>query len=191
MRLGVSQHAREINFQACSFNHSDISPSLESTTCERSRTDYRHAGVLRNRSSILFAFNGLRTCDNESPQKCVRPLNVSRRLTAISLRWGTGTDGYVEILRERRRVIRRGASIPSPRTQRREPLNRSGPDPKLALSRSFHISAPSRPSTSGLIASCSDVCCCSSSCGVANTRMNRGPSRRVKPSCRTCVTRCG
>jgi hypothetical protein len=24
-----------INFQACSFNHSDISPHLESTTCER------------------------------------------------------------------------------------------------------------------------------------------------------------
>ena len=28
-------------FQACSFNHSDISPSLESTTCERSVRDYR------------------------------------------------------------------------------------------------------------------------------------------------------
>jgi hypothetical protein len=27
-------------FQACSFNHSDISPSLESTTCERSSRDY-------------------------------------------------------------------------------------------------------------------------------------------------------
>jgi hypothetical protein len=31
----------QIAFQACSFNHSDISPSLESTTCERSETDYR------------------------------------------------------------------------------------------------------------------------------------------------------
>jgi hypothetical protein len=29
-----------IVFQACSFNHSDISPSLESTTCERSDGDY-------------------------------------------------------------------------------------------------------------------------------------------------------
>jgi hypothetical protein len=28
-------------FQACSFNHSDISPSLESTVCERPDKDYR------------------------------------------------------------------------------------------------------------------------------------------------------
>jgi len=30
-----------IVFQACSFNHSDISPSLESTTCERMTNGYR------------------------------------------------------------------------------------------------------------------------------------------------------
>jgi hypothetical protein len=30
-----SARAAGIYFQACSFNHSDISPSLESTTCER------------------------------------------------------------------------------------------------------------------------------------------------------------
>src|SRR5690349_19829976 len=28
-------------FQACSLNHSDISPSLKSTTCERRAEDYR------------------------------------------------------------------------------------------------------------------------------------------------------
>jgi hypothetical protein len=28
-------------FQACSFNHSDISPSLKSTICERPAGDYR------------------------------------------------------------------------------------------------------------------------------------------------------
>jgi len=32
-----------INFQACSFNHSDISPSLESTTCERPTAVLSHA----------------------------------------------------------------------------------------------------------------------------------------------------
>jgi hypothetical protein len=34
-------HAVGIYLQACSFNHSDSSPSLESTTCERLRFDYR------------------------------------------------------------------------------------------------------------------------------------------------------
>ena len=33
---------REFAFQACSFNHSDISPPLESTTCERCRTIIAH-----------------------------------------------------------------------------------------------------------------------------------------------------
>jgi hypothetical protein len=33
--------AAGVNFQACAFNHSAISPSIESTTCERLRTDYR------------------------------------------------------------------------------------------------------------------------------------------------------
>jgi hypothetical protein len=37
----ASARASGTNFQACSFNHSDISPYLESTTCERSRADYR------------------------------------------------------------------------------------------------------------------------------------------------------
>ncbi len=36
----VSLGAAGIYFQACSFNHSDISPSLESTTYERSDEDY-------------------------------------------------------------------------------------------------------------------------------------------------------
>jgi hypothetical protein len=37
----ASARASGINFQACSFNHSDISPSLESINCERSVSDYR------------------------------------------------------------------------------------------------------------------------------------------------------
>jgi hypothetical protein len=37
----ASARAARVNFQACSFNHSDISPSLKSTTCERSDRDYR------------------------------------------------------------------------------------------------------------------------------------------------------
>jgi hypothetical protein len=37
----ASARAAGIYFQACSFNHSDISPSLESTTYERSANDYR------------------------------------------------------------------------------------------------------------------------------------------------------
>lgn len=35
--------AERINFQACSFNHSDISPSLKSTTCERSEIRLSYA----------------------------------------------------------------------------------------------------------------------------------------------------
>jgi len=34
-------------FQACSFNHSDISPSLEPTTCERPGRNYRTRRRLR------------------------------------------------------------------------------------------------------------------------------------------------
>ena len=37
----ASARAAGIYFQACAFNHSDISPSLESTSCERSDADYR------------------------------------------------------------------------------------------------------------------------------------------------------
>jgi hypothetical protein len=41
---GIRTHGRVSPthaFQACAFNHSAISPSLESTTCERLRADYR------------------------------------------------------------------------------------------------------------------------------------------------------
>src|SRR5437764_11413618 len=37
----ASARAAGVNFQACAFNHSAISPSLESTICERSGSDYR------------------------------------------------------------------------------------------------------------------------------------------------------
>jgi hypothetical protein len=43
-------------FQACSFNHSDISPSLESTICERSVSDYRtrHRSFLARRDHVCI-----------------------------------------------------------------------------------------------------------------------------------------
>jgi hypothetical protein len=42
------------NFQACFFNYSDISPSLESTVCERSRLIIAHAGSVEVSSSLTF-----------------------------------------------------------------------------------------------------------------------------------------
>jgi hypothetical protein len=57
---GIRTHGRVSPthaFQACSFNHSDISPSLESTVCEHSISHYR--------------------------RNCVRPPNVRRSLTAF------------------------------------------------------------------------------------------------------------
>jgi hypothetical protein len=73
-----------VAFQACSFNHSDISPSLESTTCERSRADYRIRRACTD--SVLRSCWHSMVCgssEDESPQNCVRPLNLSRTLTAI------------------------------------------------------------------------------------------------------------
>jgi hypothetical protein len=40
LRSGLAPLAR-FAFQACSFNHSDISPTLESSTYERQETDHR------------------------------------------------------------------------------------------------------------------------------------------------------
>jgi len=56
-------------FQACSFNHSDISPSLKSRTCERSKQIIAHAGNLAAFSSISFALNGFDRCDDRRARK--------------------------------------------------------------------------------------------------------------------------
>ena len=76
-----------IVFQACSIDHSDISPLLESTVCERPDRDYRTRRRLSSRSSISFTFSGLKCGKDSRPQNCVRPLNVPRSLTAIYSSW--------------------------------------------------------------------------------------------------------
>src|SRR5687767_1369268 len=56
-------------FQACSFNHSDISPSLESTTCERSPTDYRTRRRALASFRDLVCIQLLESAQDERPQK--------------------------------------------------------------------------------------------------------------------------
>jgi hypothetical protein len=86
VRVGVRQHAPAgIYFQACSFNHSDISPHLESTICGWSRSDYRTRRQFQSLPSKTFAFSGLARTIVSVPGNCVRPPNVARSLTAISL----------------------------------------------------------------------------------------------------------
>jgi hypothetical protein len=81
------QHAvadRQSNFQACSFNHSDISPSLKSTICERAAGDYRtrHRGPsVSPRSS--FASMVCTPAEISQRLNCVRPVNPHRSLAAI------------------------------------------------------------------------------------------------------------
>jgi hypothetical protein len=70
-------------FQACSFNHSDISPRLESISYERSNKDYRTrrrfpAGLPP--SPFLSAAYTARA--RASAGNCVRPANLARSLTA-------------------------------------------------------------------------------------------------------------
>jgi hypothetical protein len=83
---GIRTHGRVSPthaFQACSFNHSDISPCLESTTCERSASDYRtrqRPSGRETRSCLYSAtWSDLKAgvCRN-----CVRPANVLRSLRA-------------------------------------------------------------------------------------------------------------
>jgi NADPH:quinone reductase-like Zn-dependent oxidoreductase len=52
----ASARAGGINFQACAFNHSAISPSLELTVCERSGSDYRktHLQIILFRDAIYI-----------------------------------------------------------------------------------------------------------------------------------------
>ena len=83
-----------IVFQACSFNHSDISPALESTVYEQPYRDYRTRRRFRSRSSISFALSRLTPTRTAARGNCVRPRNVPRSLTAISLSclWAFVTD---------------------------------------------------------------------------------------------------
>ena len=53
-------------FQACSFNHSDISPSLRINKLRAVlEPSIAHAGEFPYRFSNFFAFNGLTPCDDE------------------------------------------------------------------------------------------------------------------------------
>src|SRR2546425_8127858 len=64
---GIRTHGRVSPthaFQACSFNHSDISPSLESTIYERPIEIIAHAVHFRAVRSISFALSGLMRHEN-------------------------------------------------------------------------------------------------------------------------------
>ena len=84
--------AAHFAFQACSFNHSDISPSLESTTCERSQMIMTHADLVPMSSEELLwmqlveGYVAVVRLEN-----CVRPLNVPRPLAGIP-RWPRRRD---------------------------------------------------------------------------------------------------
>src|SRR4026209_1624258 len=77
---GIRTHGRVSPthaFQACSLNHSDISPSLESTTCERSDSHYR----TRRRLSLPFLHRV--SFQRLTPRECgPRPELVSDLLTS-------------------------------------------------------------------------------------------------------------
>jgi hypothetical protein len=67
-----------IAFQACSFNHSDISPCLDSTTCERSGKDY----PTRRRFPLCVlhrvSFERVRPRERERPAEIVSDPPISR-----------------------------------------------------------------------------------------------------------------
>ena len=97
-------------FQACSFNHSDISPSLKSKTYERSRTDYRTRRRFPLPSSIVFAFSGFKARARASPENCVRPANAARSLTAISSSWRRDRGSRLVFLNEVKANLAMGRS---------------------------------------------------------------------------------
>jgi hypothetical protein len=74
-----------IAFQACLIDRSSISPFLESTTYEQFESDYRTRRSVPTCSTIFFAFSNLALGRRDRNRNCVGPLNVQRRLTAISL----------------------------------------------------------------------------------------------------------
>ena len=78
----VATSLHDIAFQACSFNHSDISPSLKSTICERSETVYPTRR--RNPTSLLHrpCVERVDVCDGEPPRKLCQTFKVPRSLTA-------------------------------------------------------------------------------------------------------------
>ena len=88
---GIRTHGRVSPthaFQACSFNHSDISPSLKSTICERPGADYRTRRRLFQSllGSRLHSASSTRT-NLGGHGNCVRRPNVPRPLTVISSSW--------------------------------------------------------------------------------------------------------
>src|SRR4030095_11058973 len=80
---GIRTHGRVSPthaFQACSFNHSDISPSLKSTTCERSATDYRTRLRFPIASSDLVGIQRI----GHARRLCARELRQTPECAAIT-----------------------------------------------------------------------------------------------------------
>ena len=64
-------------FQACSFDHSDISPSLESTSCERLEESIAKRSFRSYCSTMACRFSGLRTAVTTTSRQIVSDLLMS------------------------------------------------------------------------------------------------------------------
>ena len=73
-----------IVFQACSIDHSDISP-FRINSLRAAEQIIAHAGALSKPFLISFALSGLTIQNGPFGGNCVRPLNAPRSLTAILL----------------------------------------------------------------------------------------------------------
>ena len=74
----VRQHAQRNQFQACLIDRSNISPSLESTTCERLRIDYHCAGASRVASRTRLDSAGSTGSTLVSSVRIMSDLSMSR-----------------------------------------------------------------------------------------------------------------
>jgi hypothetical protein len=152
-------------FQACSIDHSDISPHLESTSCGRSASDYRTRRRIPNRFCILFAFSGLKRAKTGVRLNCVRPSNVLRSLTAIcqppTPRKERADDSrqYANVRERGQGDCSRADADPRERPNsvqgdRRDDQSRGGDDPWNGSATMAAVHSPSaRSSASGLDAS--------------------------------------
>jgi hypothetical protein len=86
-------------FQACSFNHSDISPLWNQRMTSGLTPIIAHAASLSLRPLITRAFNGLRAVTVRVLGNCVRPPNVPRSLTVIAFHSRTPLHGSVRFAR--------------------------------------------------------------------------------------------
>jgi len=77
-----SVHFARVAFQACAFNHSAISPLLESITYERLRADYRtRRGRCRRRVRTGLHSAVWRRSAPSTELTCVRPLSLIEQVT--------------------------------------------------------------------------------------------------------------